>query len=128
MNVMFQVSRQRYRGELRKLQVEFPNEFKRALEQEALIDMHEARKRTPVLSGELQDSGRVESSKSKLQVRIVFGNEWAYYAAAVHEDLDAFHDDGQAKYLESVYNESAPYWAQRIQARVRKYLTQGRVS
>lgn len=35
----------------------------------------------------------------KYRIRVVVGYE-AEYAVHVHEDLDAFHDNGQAKFLE----------------------------
>jgi len=40
------------------------------------------------------------------------------YAAKVHEDLEAHHDEGQAKYLESVLKEVAPYMSKRIARRL----------
>lgn len=49
---------------------------------------------------------------------ITFGGEAEDYALIVHEDLEAHHATGQAKYLESVINESTPYMAERIGKRI----------
>ena len=47
-----------------------------------------------------------------------FGGPAAGYAIYVHEDLGAFHPVGDAKFMESVLNESRPFLAKRIAARV----------
>jgi hypothetical protein len=52
-------------------------------------------------------------------VRMAFGGPAAPYAIKVHEDLEAFHRVGQAKFLESVLLESAPHLAQRVSRRIR---------
>lgn len=60
----------------------------------------------PVDTGELKSSGHVELPKisgSKVQVDLVYGGPAAPYARIVHEDLDAFHKVGQAKYLEEPF-------------------------
>lgn len=60
----------------------------------------------PVDTGALRSSGHVEAPKisaSKVQVDLVYGGAAAPYARIVHEDLDAFHKVGQAKYLEEPF-------------------------
>lgn len=94
-----------------------PGAVARALYEEAEIEMTEAKQRTPVDQGNLRDSGIVEQpviAGQEITVRLAFGGPAAPYALFVHEDLDAFHTVGQAKYLESVITESAPHMADRI--------------
>lgn len=93
----------------------------RALREEAEIEMTEAKERTPVDTGALRASGRVtgpETKGSDIEVKLAFGNASAEYALYVHEDIDAFHNVGQAKYLESTLNESAPHLPGRIGKRI----------
>jgi bacteriophage HK97-gp10 putative tail-component len=82
-----------------------------AVEAEAnrLLDL--AKARTPVEvtkhakePGELRDSGTVTvaESGSKVTAVISFGTDYAVYQ---HEDLSLRHENGQAKFLESVLNE-----------------------
>lgn len=88
-----------------------------AMLEEAEIEMTEAKERTPVDWGNLRDSGHVEDPEIQgrdISVRLVFGGPAAPYALYVHEDLDAHHTVGQAKFLESVLNESRPFLAARI--------------
>ncbi|HAM42170.1 MAG TPA: hypothetical protein DCP69_12810 [Candidatus Omnitrophica bacterium] len=94
----------------------------RALRTIAEVEMTEAKKRTPVDTGVLRSSGLVigpEQVGGVWQVRMVFGGPAAPYAAAVHENLEAFHKVGQAKYLESVMLELRPYFAARLAAAMR---------
>lgn len=49
---------------------------------------------------------------------IVAGGPSAPYAIYVHEDLEAFHKVGQAKYIESVLMESRPFMAARVAKRI----------
>jgi hypothetical protein len=50
---------------------------------------------------------------------ITVGGPSASYAIYVHENLENFHPIGQAKFLESVVLESAPFLGARIATRVR---------
>lgn len=59
-----------------------------------------AKKRTPVDTGTLRASGRVYRSKEVKNFTVVLGFH-THYALYVHEDLQAHHPVGQAKYLES---------------------------
>jgi hypothetical protein len=96
-----------------------------ALREEAEIEMTESKRRVPVDTGALRGSGRVvgpiDEGGDSL-VRMEFGDAAAPYALYVHEDLEAFHKVGQAKYLESVLVESAPHLAQRVARRVARIL------
>jgi hypothetical protein len=65
--------------------------------------MADARPRTPVEFGHLRQSGHVELpawSGSEVSVTVGFGGPAAPYAIYVHENLEAHHEVGQAKYLE----------------------------
>jgi hypothetical protein len=102
----------------------FPAQAGAALRAEAEIEMTEAKLRTPVKTGALRGSGTVvgpvEDDGAQVVV-LAFGTPVsvsAAYAVEVHENLEAFHRVGQAKFLESVILESAPYLAQRVAERI----------
>lgn len=99
----------------------FPDHVATALRQEMEIEATEVRRRTPVDTGELRGSVQVVGPArqgSRLYVMIVAGGTAAPYAIYVHEDLEAFHKVGQAKFLESVILESRPYMLQRLARRI----------
>lgn len=134
----------RVEAQLRLLAVQFEREAMAALREEAELEMTEAKRRTPVDTGALRASGHVESGsgmtslasfdtatrkgtmgasgggRKDLSVRLVFGGPAASYALAVHENLEAHHNPGQAKYLESALLESRPYFAARVGRRMRQ--------
>jgi hypothetical protein len=92
-----------------------------ALREEAEVEMTEAKRRTPVKTGALRASGHVSAVKRdgrSLSVDMSFGNQSVAYATYVHEDLEAFHRVGQAKFLESTLNESAPFIPARVAKRM----------
>ena len=116
-----------------------PDKVAAALFQEAQIEMTEAKKRTPVsptkaqyaamgrtppkdhVPGTLRASGMVsEPLRIGRQIRVVlsFGGAAKDYAIVQHERLDFFHTTGQAKYLQSVLDESRPYMAARLASRM----------
>lgn len=98
-----------------------PEEVERALYQETQIERGESMKRTPVKSGVLKGSHEVHDpvrSGQNISVEITVGGPAIDYAVPVHEDLEAFHHVGQAKFLESTIMESAPFMAQRVAARI----------
>jgi len=57
----------------------------------------------PVATGELKDSGKVEKP-SRLESEVTYD---ADYAIHVHEDLEAFHPHGQAKFLQTAISEKS---------------------
>lgn len=108
-------------AKLRALELAIPDEFGQALRAEAEIEMTEAKKRTPVLTGVLRASGYVSGPMRQgkdVWVTLTFGGPAAPYAVHVHENVQALHHVGQAKFLESVINESTPYMAQRVARRI----------
>lgn len=98
-----------------------PDALGRALYQETQIETTEAKKRTPVDRGPLRASVHTEGPFRRgnmIWTQIVAGGPAAPYAVYVHEDLDAFHKVGQAKFIESVIMESRPYMAARVAKRM----------
>lgn len=92
-----------------------------SLREEGEIEMTEAKRRTPVDTSALRNSGHVTGPRyggRDAEVRLVFGGPAAPYAIFVHEDMEAWHDVGQAKFLESTLLESEPYLAQRLARRI----------
>ncbi|MEO7189491.1 MAG: HK97 gp10 family phage protein [Vicinamibacterales bacterium] len=99
-----------------------PQKVAGALYVEAEIEMAKMKERTPVASGTLRNSGHVELPEitpSSVTVRLGFGGPAASYAVYVHEDLEARHEVGQAKYLSSVLDESEPFLLGRVAARLK---------
>lgn len=99
----------------------FPNLVEKALYIETEIEVTEAKRRTPVDKGNLRASIHQEGPTRdgrRIVSEIVAGGVAAPYAVIVHEDLEAFHKVGQAKFIESVILESRPFMAQRIAARI----------
>jgi hypothetical protein len=109
--------RQKFATIARKL----PIEIGRALRVEVEIESKEVKRRTPVDQGTLRGTVHVEGpfyEGRMIRMMIVAGGPAAPYAIYVHEDLEAFHKVGQAKYLESVIFESRPHMAARVARRV----------
>ncbi len=121
------------KAKLREVAKMRPIQAQRALFIEANIEMTEAKRRTPVdvnyaggrtppHPGQLRASGTVHppvQDRNTTFVVLSFGGGAVDYAAWVHEILENFHPVGQAKYLESTLNESAPYMAQRLAERLK---------
>lgn len=109
---------------LKAYAIEKPKEYGRAVYQEMLIEMKESMRRCPVApnevtkhgSGELRASHEIHLVVDGLDthVSITVGGPSAPYAIYVHEILDYYHPNGQAKFLESTILESAPFMAERI--------------
>jgi hypothetical protein len=80
-----------------------PGEIKRAQIIEETGTLELAQSRTPVKTGDLKASGHLgeyEVSGYESSIPIIFGTELTY-AIYVHENLQAKHTVGQAKFLES---------------------------
>jgi len=76
---------------------------------------------TPEDTGKLRDTIRVEESVQKgkrISCSIVAGGPKAPYALIVHEDLDANHIVGDAKYIERPLNRAARTFAAELGARL----------
>jgi hypothetical protein len=103
------------------------DEAGKAIQEEMQIELAASQEIVPVASGALQRSGRViptvvsvTGNEVQFVSRIIYGlgPENVQYAVAQHEKLTYEHDDGEAKYLESVMRQSAPFMAQRIARRL----------
>jgi hypothetical protein len=99
----------------------FPDEVARALFIETEIETTEVKRRTPVDKGTLR--GTVHTVGPFRQFRKIYtliaaGGPSAPYAIYVHENLEAHHTVGQAKFIESVVLESRAYIAQRVAKRI----------
>lgn len=93
-----------------------------ALYQEAEIEMTESKKRCPVDVGTLRDSGHVQDpaeDANSISVTMGYGGAAEAYAIVQHESLEFHHKVGEAKFLESVLRESAPYLVERIAKRMK---------
>lgn len=99
----------------------FPSSVGRAAYDEFSIELVECIKRTPRDTGALRASEHVtmpEIHGNRIRVAIIAGGPDAPYAVEVHENLDTFHPIGEAKFIESVLNESGPHMAERIARRI----------
>lgn len=107
---------------LRDIMKRVPARMGAALYQEAQIEMTESKRRVPFEFGVLKASGFVAEPVyrgTNVSVTLSYGGAAEDYAIVQHERLDFLHPKGgQAKYLESVLNESAPYMATRIGRRL----------
>ena len=109
-------------GSLKKLDHTLPLVAAAALYQEALVEQKESMKRTPVDTGALRDSHQTSLPKWKgqnLEVTIKVGGPAAGYAVIVHEDMEAKHEVGEAKFLERTIQESATHMLARIAKRMK---------
>ena len=127
------------RNKLREIAVKFPDRVAAAIFQEASIELTESKRRCPVsptaaqakamgrsitkgtVPGTLRASGTVHEpmrSGSNISVTMSYGGAAADYVIPQHERADFQHTTGQAFFLSSVLNESRPYMAGRIAARV----------
>lgn len=98
-----------------------PHKIDAALYAEAEIEMAESKRRVPVDTGVLRGSSFVEEPTTDGRTHSVvmgYGGAASAYAVVVHEDMDAFHPVGEAKFLEGPLRESAPYLADRIARRI----------
>lgn len=103
-------------------------EIEAAAYQEANVEMTESKRLCPVdvtenapHPGQLRASGRVLPPRwegNEVRVDLAYGGGPVDYALVVHEDLEAHHPVGQAKYLEQPLMESAPHMPSRIARRV----------
>lgn len=109
----------------------------KALMEEMKIEQQEVIRKIPTDTGALKDSTELfeglrknePNRKGVIAATITVGNDTvnpktgrttAEYAMMVHEDLEADHDNGEAKFLESTIREAAPFMADRVFRRVDK--------
>lgn len=110
------------RAKIAALRKRFPDAAMAALYQETQVEATEVKKRTPVDHGPLRASVHVvkpQRDGTRIWTRIACGGTAAPYAIYVHENLEAIHPVGQAKFLESVILESRPFMGARVAKRMR---------
>ncbi len=83
--------------------------------------MAESKKQCPVDTGALRASGSV-LEEERGSVTLLYPLEYAVY---VHEDLEAAHPTGKAKFLEDPVNRNLPYLPERIGAAITAALEGG---
>jgi hypothetical protein len=97
-------------------------EYTRALMAEINeVETPECQRQTPVDTGALVSTVRTfgpEFRGNQVLAGTTAGGPEAPYAPIVHEDLEAFHRVGNAKFIERPYRESAPYLPARVAARM----------
>lgn len=106
---------------IRDIARRFPRQVGNALWDELdEIEKPESMKKTPVQYGDLRDSHVTKGPvirQNTISAWIEVG-EGLDYATRVHEDTEAFHRVGQAKFLESTIRESKPFILQRVANRI----------
>lgn len=108
-------------ADLKKAARNCKKEFGAAQMAETEIEAKEARRQTPVDEGTLRGTVHAEGpiwEGDTCVTEVVAGGPAADYAIIVHEDLDAYHAVGNAKYIERPLMESMPFMAKRIAARI----------
>ena len=118
---------------LKAIAQKFPKHVASGIYVEAQIEMTEAKRRCPVsplpapsgvVPGTLRASGQVgdpEFEGKNISVTLSFGGPGSGaedYAIVQHENLEFVHTTGQAKWLESTLDESAPHMGARIANRI----------
>jgi hypothetical protein len=113
---------------VRRIQQRFPDESGRVIHDELeQVELPETQRRVPVKYGDLKSTGRVtepETRGNTTSCSIAYGGESTNgkdvdYALYVHENLEAEHPIGEAKYVSGPLNESAPHLSNRFARRWR---------
>lgn len=96
----------RFQEDLRRKGAALQQRAVRAMDRFGIYVLSQATERAPIDTGDLRASAQelpAEINGGKVTKVIGFGME---YAAAVHENLNAKHKQGQAKFLESAVREN----------------------
>jgi hypothetical protein len=83
----------------------------------------DAKQLTPVDTGALRSSGHVQLPTvvdGHVEVKMGFGGPAVSYATYVHEDLQAHHPVGQAKFLEIPFNNRVKTLMKRLKALIQR--------
>lgn len=98
-----------------------PEVSKEALSEEADLTIVQALPRTPLETGALRGSFRkseAQVERNTVSVTVEVGGDEAPYAIFVHENLDAYHPIGQAKFLEQTVRERGRTFPGRMAERI----------
>ena len=85
------------------------------------VETPECKRRTPIDTGDLVNTVVTfgpEFRGNQVMAGTKAGGGRVDYAVYVHENLEARHPVGQAKFIESTYRESAPYLPARVARRM----------
>ena len=102
--------------------------LKAALYEMGLRVMAQSKKETPVDTGRLRGSGYVQppiDSRNGPTMELGFGTDYALF---VHEDLEAHHSVGKAKFLIDPINRMRSKWEQTMADIMKRHLRSGRAS
>lgn len=105
------------KANMERLAKKSPKSMERALKKFGEIEMAEMKRRIPVDTGTARDSGFVgkpEWQANTLTIELGFGGAAEDYIIPLHENLDVYHPNGEAKFVESVLSESEPHFAERV--------------
>jgi hypothetical protein len=94
-------------GKIAALNQAYGRAYSRAVKRAGLLVQREAQKKTPVDTGLLRKSAKTAANGSGFdtEVQVSFSTNYAIY---VHEDLEAYHEVGEAKFLERAATEQKP--------------------
>jgi hypothetical protein len=101
----------------RRIAENVPEQLEAALKAEGDKLVEQVRERTPVSTGVLRDSFEATTERKRNKVVITIGTD-VPYAPHVHEDLEARHEVGDAKFLESVIDEAEPHLIRAVAKRI----------
>ncbi len=98
-----------------------------AVSQEAEMLMTESKSLVPVDKGILRTSGGVSKPKkirggAGVEITIGYGGAASSYALTVHEDMNANHTVGQAKFLSAPFKRRKPTMSKRLAATIKQVL------
>lgn len=106
---------------LKKIEAFSPNHFAKALAIETDIEVKECQRVCPVEFGDLKKGihrvGPIREGR-RIYTMITTSTDTDDYSLIVHEDLEAFHAVGGAKYIEGPLKASAPHMGARIGGRI----------
>lgn len=112
---------------LEKMGADSSRELRAAVFQETLVVQRDSMEHTPVQYGVLRASHETSLVADGAEVagKIRVGGPAAGYAAHVHENLEARHKVGEAKFLENAVRRAVPRFAARVANRLRAALSGG---
>lgn len=105
------------RANMDRLAKKSPKAMERALKKFGEIEMTEMKRRIPVDTGTARDSGFVgkpEWQANTVTIELGFGGAAEDYIIPLHENIDVYHPNGEAKWMEKVLSESEPFFAERV--------------
>lgn len=119
------------RRNMREFARQYPNVVAEATVEELEVEKAESQRRIPVDTGAAHDTAEVIGpvvTPSLIEAGVAYGRDRtvqnpkggyvADYIVPLHEDLEALHPNGgEAKFLESVWNEAEPHLLPRIARR-----------